>query len=273
MKPFEIRVLDKNKNTKNITTSAAQQLALDAGLLNGSISALHVKVKETNELIYAIPAKCCSRLVFNTVSNLDGTFYHVIDLKPALDYLDALEFKKPIQQPTQFLIEGVDRLGKSTLIQGLQDALGYHLVVHYEKPKKLKAYADDEMPLLKYQEELYSNMFAMIHNDLPIIFDRAHLGEAVYAPMYRKYSGEYVFEMEKGANTSRSRLVLLTTSDFSFIKDDGLSLDFNKKEEEQALFIEAFKRSNIEDKVIIDVSNGNGSYKSAEQILAEVLKK
>jgi hypothetical protein len=91
--------------------------------------------------------------------------------------------------------------------------------------------------------------------------------------MYRKYSGDYVYDLEKWTNTSKARLILLTTSDFSFIQDDGLSLDFSKKEEEQAKFLAAFKRSNIEDKVLIDISNGQGGYRSAESILAEVLKK
>lgn len=180
-----------------------------------------------------------------------------------------------MKQPKQFLIEGVDRMGKSTLIQGLLDTLGYHLVVHYEKPKKLKAYAERELPLRAYQIDTYIQMFRLIdaHRRNKVILDRAHLGEAVYAPIYRKYSGNYVFDIEQQVPTHDARLVLLTTSDFSFIKDDGLSLDFSKKEEEQRLFIEAFNKSAIADKLIIDVSNGKGGYKPAEQILAEVLRK
>lgn len=172
-----------------------------------------------------------------------------------------------------FLIEGVDRMGKSTLIQGLLNELGYHLVVHYDKPKLLKAYADEEKPLLEYQRVLYQNMFEMIHQGMPVIFDRAHLGEVVYAPMYRKYSPEYIYMLEKMHDTSGARLVLLTTSDFSFVTDDGNSIDFTRKEEEQVRFVEAFNRSSIKDKVLVDVSNGRGGYKLAEEILAEVLKK
>jgi thymidylate kinase len=177
------------------------------------------------------------------------------------------------QQPEQFLIEGIDRLGKSTLIEGLLQELGYHLVVHYEKPKKLKALAGFKDPLLTYQVELYSQMFQMIKARMPVIFDRAHLGELVYAPMYRKYDTDYVLQFEKLTDTRSARLVLLTTSDFSFLQDDGLSIDFSKKEEEQAKFIEAFNSSSIQDKVLVDVSNGHGGYRSAESILAEVLRK
>lgn len=176
-------------------------------------------------------------------------------------------------RPLQFLIEGIDRMGKSTLIEGLQQELGYHLVVHYEKPKKLKVYQSAFDPLLEYQRELYGQMFEMIERKMPVIFDRAHLGELVYAPMYRKYDVGYVHELEERANTTSARLVLLTTSDFSFIQDDGLSIDFSRKEEEQAKFLAAFNSSKIQDKVLVDVSNGKGNYRSAESILAEVLKK
>lgn len=178
-----------------------------------------------------------------------------------------------MKEPNQFIIEGVDRMGKSTLIQGIQEELGYHLQIHYEKPKKLKAYENSDSPLLNYMVELYRGMFELIDADHKVIFDRGHLGEVVYAPLYRKYSGLYVYDMEKWSHTKNARLILLTTSDFSFIQDDGLSLDFSKKEEEQDAFISAFRMSNIEDKILIDVSNGQGGYRSAESILAEVLKK
>lgn len=180
-----------------------------------------------------------------------------------------------MRTPKQFIIEGVDRMGKSTLIDGLLQELGYHLVVHYEKPKKLDAFAHHENSLLSYQMAAYQQMFRLIdaHRHNRVILDRAHLGELVYGPLYRKYDASYVLEMEQQIPTHDCRLVLLTTSDFSFIQDDGLSLDFSKKELEQDLFKQAFASSSIEDKVLVDVSNGRGGYKTPEQILAEVLRK
>lgn len=176
--------------------------------------------------------------------------------------------------PQQFIIEGVDRMGKSTLIKGLLDTLGYHLVVHYDKPKLLKHYQSmTDEPLKAYQVSLYNQMFKMIDRGDRVIFDRGHLGEMVYAPMYRRYNTDYVLETERDFDTSSARLILLTTSDFSFIQDDGLSIDFSKKEQEQDLFIHAFRRSQIQDKILVDVSNGKGGYREAESILAEVLRK
>jgi thymidylate kinase len=178
-----------------------------------------------------------------------------------------------MEQPKQFIIEGIDRMGKSSLIKGLLDELGYHLVIHYSKPELLKCYANYKTPLRRYQFELYNQMFRMIESQENVIFDRGHLGELVYAPMYRKYQPDFVKQFEKQFNTTTARLVLLTTSDFSFLVDDGLSLDFSKKEEEQAKFVEAFNASRIEDKVLVNVCNGRGGYREAKSILDEVLKR
>jgi hypothetical protein len=43
---------------------------------------------------------------------------------------------------TKFMIDGIDRLGKSSLIKRIQDELGYHLVIHYDKPQILQRYLD-----------------------------------------------------------------------------------------------------------------------------------
>ena len=38
------------------------------------------------------------------------------------------------------LVEGLDRLGKSTLVESIQQELGYFQVIHFGKPKHLKFY-------------------------------------------------------------------------------------------------------------------------------------
>lgn len=185
-------------------------------------------------------------------------------------------------QPTKFLIDGIDRLGKSTLAQSILNELGYHLMIHYDKPKVLAAYGDlkPNDARGKYQRECNVNMFRLLTSDVPIIFDRTHLGELVYAPMYRGYSGEYVYNMENDLINSKPftyrdgiRLILLTTTNFDIVTDDGQSFDFSKKEVEQELFRKAFQASNIYDKVQIDVHNGQGKFKSQQEILLEALRK
>jgi thymidylate kinase len=183
-----------------------------------------------------------------------------------------------------FVIEGIDRLGKSTLINNIEHAKGHALKFHYEKPKKLDIYDSD---LREYQRKSFINGFKLLFNNnllhVPIvqnplvIFDRFHLGECVYSPMYRKYDGDYVFDLEQHFNLKnegypRTKLILLTTSDFSFIEDDGESFDFSKKEDEQNEFIRAFKKSTFKNKVMIDISNGAGGFKDQYEILELALK-
>jgi thymidylate kinase len=206
--------------------------------------------------------------------------------------------------PIKFLIDGIDRLGKSTLISRIQEELGYHLVIHYDKPKVLANYLDmadcikraevsetdydesyrqlslENLARRLYQEDANRGMFDLLKNDTPIIFDRTHLGELVYAPLYRKYSGEYVYDMERDLVESRPfsmestvRLILLTSSNTEMLQDDGLGFDFSKKAEEQELFIQAFNKSNIVNKVIVDVHNGTGGYKTYEEVFQEAIYK
>lgn len=217
------------------------------------------------------------------------------------------------------IIEGVDRMGKSSLIDGLMNTLGFFQVIHYEKPKVLGIHYSDAIEKINredpsahmdppaldwdarqsaqkaYQVESFWHMLRMLSQPGRYIMDRAHLGEFVYAPRYRKYSGDYVFDLERQfTNDQNSKfadttlLVLLTTSDFSFIQDDGLSFDFSKKEEEQEDFKRAFSKSTIKNKLMIDVAGKTskfeydadynsrkvevGCYRPAEDILNEVLE-
>ena len=179
---------------------------------------------------------------------------------------------KPIKS---IIIEGVDRLGKDTLINNIMNKLGFFQTVHFQKPSLLEAYVDDvkqfygedfskskagvNQALELYQRRSFSMMLDMLGSPARFIFNRAHLGEVVYSH-YREYDGSYVFDLEKKAIEAGSDfhettlLILLHTSDFSFIKDDGLSFDFQKKEEEQDKFIWAFERSKIKYKMMVDVA-------------------
>jgi len=177
---------------------------------------------------------------------------------------------------TQFLIEGVDRLGKSSLIERIQQSEGFFFTYHFAKPKKLEYYSYAKDQLREYQYESFEEMFNLMqHKSIPIIFDRAHLGEAVYAKRYRGYDADYIFQLEYDYAMDvmkHTKLILLATSDFGFIADDGDSFDFSKKEEEQADFIAAFNRSILPNKVMIDVHNGYGEFKTREEILKEALQ-
>jgi thymidylate kinase len=188
---------------------------------------------------------------------------------------------------TVYGIEGLDRLGKSTLIEGIRNALGYYEVIHFSKPQRLDAYRT-AMPvagvppggqgIYHYQHESFVNSMLLANSGARIIFDRWHLGEVVYSPMYRGYDGDYVFNLEtrSGVDVNGSIRLILLVEDFDIARhfvDDGESLGaVDKREEEQGRFIDALNRSAIKDKRTICVTDpALGGFKPKDWILAEAL--
>ena len=103
--------------------------------------------------------------------------------------------------------------------------------------------------------------YAIPSKDL-FIFDRCHISEWTYSPMYRNYDGYYVFASERQIipTDDRVKLVLFTDSAENVIerdkkRGDGLSfsLDPQKKQEELDKFVEGFNESSISSKKIITV--------------------
>jgi len=189
-----------------------------------------------------------------------------------------------------YAVEGLDRLGKSTLIEGIQRKLGFFQVIHFGKPKRLDAYKGSIMPeyigydevrcdpqLFNYQQASFRNSMKLSQSGARIIFDRWHLGEAVYSPLYRGYSGNYVFDLEKRLNLNHTNFVrlILLVEDFSCSQhfvSDGDSFDDGQRENEQLLFISAFDKSIIMDKRIICVTDpATGLFRDADDILKEAL--
>lgn len=181
----------------------------------------------------------------------------------------------------KILVEGIDRLGKDRLLRGVQDRHGFHLVLRYEKPLILECYERETSPQRAYQVASFRTLMEMLclESDIRILCNRSHLGEFVYAPMYRQYSGEYVFELEREYRLNEKsdvRLVLLT-EDFERSRhfvDDGKSLGSpEKRPAEQALFLEAFQRSAISDKRVVCVTDPkSGAFRTSADILEEALR-
>ena len=196
------------------------------------------------------------------------------------------------------IIEGIDRLGKDTLIQGLKNQLGYFQVIHYQKPELLEFFLKQARQIFnlpddfngeqvislaqkQYQINSFTNMMKFLSDDNSrFIMNRSHLGEAVYSKRYRNYSGDYIFDLEKNIDlssymssfTDTTLLVLLHTSSFNFIKDDGQSFDFSKKDEEQMDFVRAFEKSDIKHKLMLDVHDGKGGFVPKEKLLSVVIQ-
>jgi hypothetical protein len=216
-------------------------------------------------------------------------------VKPRLDVLTMIPNPKLARltsaTPPCWIIEGVDRVGKGTLINSINNMLGFHQVIKYGKPEKLACYGGDYK---KYQQDSYKTGFSLLGRTIntsshfvpKVIFDRFHLGEAVYSPMYRGYSGDYVFELEKkfmldfggpssGLFARRVCLVLLVADNVdNLAPDDGLSHDPDQKDLEQSMFVDCFRRSRIPNKVQIQVNETvSGAMRKPMDIFNELLEK
>ena len=175
---------------------------------------------------------------------------------------------------SSYIICGIDRLGKDTLIKKMLDKLGFYQVINFGKPEKLSKYGQDEYT---FQRESFENSMVLLKSDAKLIYNRSWIGEAVYAGPYRGYEGNYVFELEKqfGMDKCSHVKLILLVEDFTksqHFVSDGQSFDDNSRELEQALFYDAFFKSILPNKKIVCVTDQDGKFRNSEDILNEVLQ-
>ena len=162
----------------------------------------------------------------------------------------------------RIIVLGADRCGKGTLINNILENFGPHPIIHCTAPPKgIKDPA-------KYQEEFYHRAFDILYSSPHIIFDRLHLDEFVYGPIYRNVTNlDYLRKLELSVPINTIQ-VLLYTTDTSFLQDDGKSIDYTKRDIEQTELIKAFDNSTILLKKKIQVNTGN-QYRPASEIFFE----
>jgi thymidylate kinase len=176
------------------------------------------------------------------------------------------------------IIEGCDRVGKDTLVAGLQNTYKKTEMIHWGYPlgdtneEKTEFQKEDfKLNMMKWRVEKCWDT-----SDL-VIWNRSHLGEYVYGTLYRdSYPDTWVPQLEERflSNEESAYLILLVADpDFIASQDDGKSYSakMEDKKEELARFMEAFQNSNIQNKKLVRVHDENGYY-SAEEILQKVNK-
>ena len=166
------------------------------------------------------------------------------------------------------IIEGPDRVGKDSLIRNLNNRFYRENLVniHYSA---IHPY-DKKMPIRELSENINRTMFNLLNTNFNFILNRAHLGEMVYAPKYRNYPGDYVFELEKNLKRTDVFLILLTDSPETLAKrDDGKSISNKVQdiENEIELFRKALKMSGIKNKLEISCCG-----KTKDQVASEAIK-
>lgn len=168
------------------------------------------------------------------------------------------------------ICEGPDNVGKSTLIQNLKNALNTMVfsTLHYSNVKQPSAET-----AISYNKKLYTQMFQQMleisrYDDSGVICDRSHLGEMVYGPIYRGYSGEYVLDIErafKHIGPVWDNLVLITMYDDPenlVARDDGLSYstEIKTKMVEIQNFKNAHDKSNIKRKLLLNINDHDAEH-------------
>tara|TARA_R110001632_G_scaffold105167_2_gene214377 strand:+ start:103 stop:714 length:612 start_codon:yes stop_codon:yes gene_type:complete len=182
------------------------------------------------------------------------------------------------------IIEGTDNVGKDTqqdlIIKNMSDHVFHKL--HYSS----LPFKDDKDKHAAYSKDLYETMFQLMIKskstetkddlDINIIFNRSHLGESIYSPLYRGYSGDYVFDIEKKYTKAlREELYLITlvNDPHTILKrDDGKSFYGNEEEVKAEVdgFTRAHRKSTIKNKLLINV--GTMSAIEVSNILIEFLQ-
>lgn len=169
------------------------------------------------------------------------------------------------------IFDSVDAIGKDTQIEKLvQEAHKRGIITHILHYSNIKGLKDNnavrDLSVKQYQSIFtFMRDVAIPSKDL-FIYNRAHLSEYVYSPMYRDYDGYYVFALEKAilAEKVSDNIYLFSFTDkpAEIIKRDkergdgqSFSLDIDKKQKELDMFKEAYDLSSIYKKKLINIEN------------------
>lgn len=160
------------------------------------------------------------------------------------------------------IVEAADAMGKDTQIGFIEQEFerrgkAVH-IIHYSNIK-LATNKDIEIASRIRYREMFNIM--NFSNNLNIfIFNRAHLGETVYSPIYRGYNGDYVFEYEKkfvNKGHENTKLIVFTDDPEKSIERDikrndgkSFSLELEKRTNEINRFVEAYNKSVLDKKLI-----------------------
>lgn len=173
------------------------------------------------------------------------------------------------------IIEGVDRVGKSTQVKKIEEyyrnkGLVTH-VIHYSNPTGIPKEAVEEFSHRQYNEIFRFINWGLTETNSVYIFDRCHLSEMVYAPMYRKYDGEYAVKADVAfSGLLPIKLMLFTDNVENILKrEDGASFSsvVEEKQKEIDTFDKAFEMSSILSKKRIDIRN-----KSEDEVFEKEVK-
>ena len=165
------------------------------------------------------------------------------------------------------IIEGMDRCGKSTLVEQLRKHYFTDpriLIHHSSSPPKVEN--PNEWEVQHYKSLLDTSYYLDYAEDFNVIYDRFHLGAIVYGKKYRNADPEDIYSIESLLVREDDEIALVLLTDWSsniIDRNDGKSLEYLASEfdETRIAFEEAFKRSIIPNKLHINIHE-NGGFKN-----------
>ena len=113
---------------------------------------------------------------------------------------------------------------------------------------------EDKEKHIMHSTKLYDDMFksisALSKYNINVIFNRSHLSESVYAPLYRSYNGDYVFDIEKKYKNLLDKVYLITMINKPETSDNTEDITA-----EIDGFVRAHHKSLIKNKLLLDTKN------------------
>lgn len=166
----------------------------------------------------------------------------------------------------KIIIEGCDRVGKSTAIKELKKLIPNSIVKHFESPPSILPAVDQhEWCKTEYFNEIAFAKFS----DITIIYDRYYFGEMVYAPIYRGYYPDYIEVLERLLNSENTFLFVLDCNEKTLIKRyDGDGIYKKDIKNIKNKYIKEFMASSIINSFLICTEN-----KTSKEVSKEIYEK
>lgn len=166
-----------------------------------------------------------------------------------------------------FVVMGIDRIGKNTFIEKVLKDLDPELTeIHLSKPPA------DVDPLMFTKAE-YAEYFMELKKKNHLVYNRGHIDEFVYGPLYREQNTYWlkIYEDEMWEEMKNTVFILLISENFNVMEDDGNSLDYSRRHEEQDLFLRYFQESPMQNKIIVKTIDKNG-YRNISSIKEDLIR-
>lgn len=166
-----------------------------------------------------------------------------------------------------YVVMGIDRVGKNTFVDKVLRDLDPDIQeIHLSKPP-------ENVDPLMFTKAEYSEYFMKLKDNDHLVYNRGHIDEFVYGPLYREQDTYWlkIFEQEMSDSMDRTVFILLVSDNVNVMEDDGNSLDYSRRQEEQDLFIRNFQESPMKNKVIIRTIDRNG-YRLVSSIKEDLVR-